>query len=167
MSRSAKVDLEFGGEVRTFKFGIGEHERFQEKCDMGISQLVERLHPYVTATRAKATFEQILNARMLGDLRPDHIGEAIFQGLVGGGMAPNEVGRLRRAWCDERPITESAPIAYAIGIAALIGTEDEDAAGEPKGEAAPRSPEESSGSVKTASSPSAARRGSRRTKSAA
>lgn len=166
MSRNGDIIQSLGGEERAFRFGLAEHRRLQEKLDLGLSLIVQALHPFVMGVRAGMTMGQILSSRLLGDLRIDQIGEVIFQGLVGGGMDPAEAGRLRKAWVDERPLTETAPIAYAIGLSALLGPDDEPAAGESGGAAAGRpSRKAKSGSAKTASTRSARRAGSARAKS--
>jgi hypothetical protein len=166
MSRAAEITLEFAGEERFFRFRIGEHRRLQDALDVGVSEIVQSLHPYVQASREKMGIGQILALGLLGAVRVQHIHQVIFQGLIGGGMTPVDAGRLCQAWVLERPVLENAAVAYFIGIAALIGTEDEKPAGEPAGEGAPpSSPKARSGSGKTGSTPSAARRGSRPAKS--
>jgi hypothetical protein len=168
MSRNGDIVQSLGGEERTFRFGLAEHRRLQERLNIGLSLIVQNLHPFMVGVNAKMTMGQILSHRLLGDLRPDHIGEVVFQGLVGGGMDPTEAGRLRKTWVDERPLTETAPIAYAIGLAALMGPDDEPAAGESEGgEAGSPSRKAKSGSARTASTPSARRRPSRQGKSTA
>lgn len=166
MSRDGSITLPLGGEDRSFRFGIADHARLQEELDMGVSLIVQNLHPYVAATRAGLPLGRVLDARMLGDIRTEQVRALIFHGLIGGGMEPNAAGKVVKMWVDERPMLEAATTAYAIGVAALVGAEDEDAAGELKGEVGRRSPVENSGSVKTGSTRSARRRTSRPTPSA-
>jgi hypothetical protein len=160
MSRNGDIVQSLGGEERYFRFGLAEHRRLQEALGdkMGLSLIVQNLHPFCIGVQAGATLGQILNAKLMGDLRIEQVREVIFQGLIGGGLPPEEAGKLRKTWVDERPLTETAPLAYAIGLAALLGPEDEPAAGESKGaEAVPRSQTARSASAKTASTPSATR----------
>ncbi len=166
MSRNGDIALELGGEERTFRFGVAEHRRLQEALDCGVSEIVQDLHPYVSASQAGASIGDILTARVLGRIRVDHIREVLFQGLVGGGLKTDDASRLCRTWVLDRPILEAAPVAYAVGIAALVGVPDEEAAspGEPEG-GQPPSPEEKSASAAKASTTSAPGRGSRRNKS--
>jgi hypothetical protein len=167
MSRNGDTIQSLGGEERPFRFGLAEHRRLQEALGdkMGLSLIVQNLHPFVTATAAGFTLDQIILSRLLGDLRLEQIGEVIFQGLIGGGMSPPEAGKLRKTWVDERPIIETAPIAYAVGLAALVGPEDENAAGESKGgEAEPPSQTGKSGSAKTGSTRSGTLRAATRRK---
>jgi hypothetical protein len=168
MSRNGDTVQSLGGEERAFRFSLAEHERLQEKLGMGVSLIVQNLHPFVTATMAGLSLDRIILNRLLGDLRMEQIAGVIFEGLVGGGMSPVEAAKLRQTWVYDRPLIETAPIAYAVGLAALIGPEDEDSAGEPKGgEAEPPSQTGKSGSAKTASTPSARRAGSARKRSVA
>lgn len=160
MSRDGSITLPLGGEDRIFRFGLAEHGRLQEELDMGVSLIVQNLHPYVAATRAGLPLGRVLDARMIGDVRIEQTRSVIFNGLIGGGLSPAEARKVVTDWVDGRPLLEPAPTAYAIGVAALIGAEDEDAAGELKGEAVQASPEASSGLAKTDSTPSARRRGS-------
>lgn len=156
MSRNGDTLQSLGGEKRQFRFGLAEHRRLQEALHdkMGLSLIVQNLHPFATALAAELTVKEALTARMLGDIRLEQVREVIFQGLIGGGMSPQEAGRLCFEWVENRPLTETAPVAYAVGIAALIGPPDEDALGEPQGgEAAPPCPTESSGSATTESTP--------------
>jgi hypothetical protein len=171
MSRNGDIVLSLGGEERTFRFSLAEHRRLQEKLGVGLSLIVQALHPYVTALSARKadgspvfTLDQIILTKLLGDLRPDHIREVLFQGLWGGGMSPEEAAALCRD-CVEPPrgMLHTAPIAYQVAIAALLGPDDEDAAGNPAGaEAGSPSPTAKSGSVKTASMRSARRAASPR-----
>src|ERR1700757_1357875 len=149
MSRNGDITLSLGGEDRVFRFGLDEHMRLQEALHdkLGLSLIVQNLHPFATATMAGLSMPEILMARLLGDLRVEQIREVLFQGLIGGGMSPIEAGKLCKTWVEQRPPTETALIAYAVGHAALVGAKDEDAMGEPLGgEAAPPSQTERSGS---------------------
>jgi len=154
-----------GGEDRFFRFGLAEHERLQEALDMGISLVVQNLHPYAASTRAGVPIARVLDAGVLGNVRLDQIRAVILNGLIGGGMAPNDAAKVVTSWVDNRPVLENALTAYAIGLAALIGPDDEEAAGELKGANPSRSPEENSGSGAAATTPSARRPASRRIKS--
>jgi hypothetical protein len=107
MSRNGDIVQSLGGEERTFRFGLAEHRRLQEKLGVGLSLIVQALHPYVTALQARDangapvfSLDQIILTKLLGDIRPEHIREVLFQGLWGGGMSPEEAAalpRLRRA----------------------------------------------------------------------
>lgn len=168
MSRNGDTLQSLGGEKRQFRFGLAEHRRLQEALHdkLGLSLIVQNLHPFALALAAELSLREILTARMLGDIRIEQVREVIFQGLIGGGMSPQEAGRVCFEWVDSRPLTETAPVAYAVGMAALIGPPDEDAVGEQQGgEAAPPSQMESSGSAKTESTPSARPAVTRRRKS--
>jgi hypothetical protein len=125
MSRNGDIVLSLGGEERTFRFSLAEHRRVQEKLNVGLSlRSCKTLHPYVTALSARKadgspvfTLDQIILTKLLGDLRPDHIREVLFQGLSGGGMSPEEAAALcrdcvdaRRARCStQRPSPTKSP----------------------------------------------------------
>ena len=164
MSRNGEVVRFFAGKERTFRFLLGEHERLQTALNdrMGVSLIVQNLHGFAAGLELGMSVEEILATRLMGDVRIEQIREVIFQGLVGAGMDPPEAGRLCNDWVYKRPLKESAPIAYAIGLAAIDGPEDEDAMGEqPGAEAGPPSQMAASASVKTVSGRSARRPASR------
>lgn len=159
MSRSGDVVLEFGGEERTFRLAIGQLRKIQEKCDAGPAELLARLAPAFTAAREGLNFDQIVSMGLLGQWRVDDVREPILQGLLGANMAGPEAVKLVKDWVDERPLLEAVAVAYRLMLAAVCGVEDEDAVGESQAAAAtasPRSTAASSGSDKTASTPSAA-----------
>jgi len=160
MSRSGLISWPLGGEERWFRLDLAAEERVQEETDMGVSLIVQSLHPFVTAQRAGAQLTDVLNAGILGDVRKAHVRSILFNGLIGAGVTPAEAALIRKTWIDPRPVLELASAAYAVGLACLVGPEDEDASGEPKGEDADRSPATSSDSEKTASTRSGRRRGS-------
>lgn len=130
MSRGADIDLDFGGEERTFRLGIGQWRKVQERCDAGPAELLARLSPVFTAKRAGLTVEQIMTHGLLGTWRVDDVREPILQGLLGANMALPEATKIVREWVDERPLLEAVEIAYMVVLASVIGTEDEKAMGE-------------------------------------
>src|SRR4051812_21056295 len=122
MSRNGDIVQSLGGEERVFRFGLAEHEGLQEKLGVGVSLIVQNLHPFCSAVAAGLTLGQTLNHKLLGDVRPEQVRELLFRGLVGGGMSPEVAGKLCREWVEPpRPLIHTAPIAYAVGIAALMG----------------------------------------------
>lgn len=168
MSRSAELVRFFGGKERTFVFGLGEHERLQAALNdrMGVSLIVQNLSGFVLALRAGLSVQEIAAAKLLGDVRIEQVREVIFAALVGSGMEPPEAGKLCDLHVYKRPLKETAPIAYDIGLVAIDGPADEVAMGEQLGAAAePRSQTAASASAKTASGRSARRPASRRSKS--
>lgn len=167
MSRSGEIVRHFGGEERTFRLGIGEWRNVQEACDAGPAEIMERLSPAFRALKAGVSFADLLHSGIIGRWRIDDIRMVLFNGLVGGGMAPDPARGLVAAWVDARPLLEPLPIAYEVVYASLAGAPDEAAAlGEPMGETGlPLSPEANSGLAATDSTPPAARSGSRRGKS--
>lgn len=158
MSRSGESTVEFGGEERTFRLGIKQWEKVQEKCDAGPAELLARLAPAFTARQAGYSFQQILAAGHLGTWRINDLREPILQGLLGANMAGPDALKLVKEWVEERPLIESVGVAYAVVLGGVIGAADEEAVGEPQAaaEVSPNSPAASSASEKTASTPSAA-----------
>ena len=154
MSRNGEITLAWGDEDRTFRLGIGEWEKVQEKCDAGPAEILARLAPIFSATEAGLSLKQIISAGYLGTWRVQDIREPLYRGLLGGGLDPTKAGRVIRDLVDERPFIESVPIAYQVVLASILGAEDEPV-GERTGEEAVTSPEESSPSpTSTESEPS-------------
>lgn len=116
MSRSAEIEIAFGGEDRPFRLNIGRLRALQEEVDAGPMELVNRL--------------------AAGAWRVDDLRETIRHGLIGGGMASAEATRLMKTDFDDLPVAQFVPVAQAILYAALLGVEDEPA-GEVQGEAPP------------------------------
>lgn len=119
MSRAAEVRLDFAGEERLFRLGIGQLRVLDEACDCGPMELLTRFSAGTWRTK---------------DLR-----ETIFQGLKGGGMADAEATRLVRETVDVGPLNQYVPIAQGTVLACLVGVEGDDL-GEPEGEAEKSSP---------------------------
>ncbi len=134
MSRSAEIEIAFGGEDRPFRLNIGRLRALQEKVDAGPMELVNRM--------------------AAGAWRVDDLRETILQGLIGGGMASAEATRLMKTDFDDLPLAQFVPMAQAILYTALLGAEDEP--GEAQGEAPPSpSPDPNFGSpASTAVEPS-------------
>lgn len=158
MSRSGESVVEFGGEERTFKLGIKQWEKVQEKCDAGPSEILARLAPAFFARKQGMSFDDIIAMGYLGKWRIHDVREVILQGLLGHNMPGPEALKLVRDWVDERPLIEAVGVAYQIVLGSIVGAEDEQAAGESQAaeEVSPNSPAASSASEKTATTPSAA-----------
>lgn len=129
MSRSAEVTLVFAGEDVLFKLGIGQLRAVQERCDVGPMELAGRFAS--------------------GAWRVDDLREVILQGQIGGGATVADATRRMKSFFDDLPLQQFVPLAQAIVLAVLVGTEDEPL-GEAEGEGAETpnlSPEESSDSA--------------------
>jgi hypothetical protein len=147
-TRTGEIVTEWGDEDRTFRLGIGQWRKLQEKLDVGPGELARRLGGLLEFRRRfpKASIVELLLLGGAGDWRVDDVREVLMQGLVGGGLNPTEAGRLVRDLHDERPLLENVPLAFEIVLASFIGPEDEPL-GKPQGEAeANPSPAESSAS---------------------
>lgn len=82
---------------------------------------------------------ELLKRFVTGEWRVDDIREAIFQGLIGGGMDQGAATKLLKSSFDDLPLQPFITIAQAIVMAAVVGAEDEDL-GESLGEGRPTSP---------------------------
>lgn len=168
MSRSGESVADFGGEERTFRLGVKQWEKVQEKCDAGPGEILARLAPAFLARQQEIPFEQIIQHGLLGTWRVHDVREPILQGLLGAGMPGPEALKLVRDWVDERDLIETLPVAYKVVFGGIVGVGDEAASGEPQaaGEGSPNSRAASSASEKTASTPSAEPSAGRRSRSA-
>lgn len=154
MSRDGSISLPFGTDERRFRLGIGQWREVQEACDAGPPEILARLRPLFAALRQGLTFEQAMDLGMIGRWRIDDVRAPILHGLIGGGMREEMAGILVRKVFDPRPAMEFVDLAYQVVMAGMVGADDEAAAGELEGERpSPLSPEESSDSDKTASTP--------------
>ena len=106
MSRTAKIELDFGDGSHVFRLALGELEELQEKCDAGPPLILNRIG---------------------GDQwRTADVRETIRLGLIGGGMEPLKALALVQRYVDERPDwMRNAQVAYGVLAAALVGAEDE------------------------------------------
>lgn len=158
------VTLPWGGEERVFQLRIGELRALQAKCDAGPEEIAARLAPTVTALDNEVGFGDAVRLGLTGRWRIDDVRETLLQGLIGGGMAPQDATVLVLTYVDGRPLRENAAPAYLVLMAAISGVPDEPGKVEGEGATAdPTSPDESSGSA-TSTAP-ARGRGSRRAKS--
>jgi hypothetical protein len=108
-----RVELEFGGEERTFRLRNRELFMLQDKTGVGPAALWARLQD---------------GTWMLGDVR-----ETIRFGLEGAGLKPSEAARIVETYVDGRPRMEGVPIALAILSAALWLPEELDEGKAPGG----------------------------------
>lgn len=137
-SRAGEIVRAWGDEDRTFRLGIGEWRKVQEKCDAGPPELARRLGGFVAAKRQfpRAPLLDLAVSGGLGAWNIDDVREPLLQGLIGGGLNPTEAGRLVRDLFDGRPLFESVPLALEVVLAGIIGPEDEPL-GKSPGEAGP------------------------------
>lgn len=127
MSRSGEITLPWGDEDRTFRLGIREWEKVQEKCDAGPAEILGRLAPVFAASEQGLSLKQIIAAGYLGRWRVQDVREPLYRGLIGGGMEPTEAGKVIRDLVDERPLIEPVCVAYRVVLASIMGAEDEPA----------------------------------------
>lgn len=120
MGLKTEVRLDFGGERRSFNLSpIGCLKRLQDACDAGPNHILQCLSD--------------------GTWRQEHLRETLMQGLVGAGESQRVAQALIESHVDPEPKQQFVPLAQAVLLAWLIGSEDEDL-GEPQGGAEPNSP---------------------------
>lgn len=126
MSRAARYTGAFGDGKHDFQLRIAELEELQELTDAGPEEIFHRVSE--------------------GRWRVADIRETIRLGLKGAGMEPLKARAMVDRYADAGDLANQKSLVTAILAAALVGAPDEDEpAGEPKGESDP-SPDESSGS---------------------
>jgi hypothetical protein len=114
MSADGSVTIAWGdSEERKFRLPIASLIELQEKCKAGPPEILERL---------------LTNRWRVEDVR-----ETVRLGLIGGGAKPEEALALRARYVDTR-LNETAMVAQAILMSALIGVPDDPVG---KDEAAP------------------------------
>jgi len=102
MSRNAEITLLFYDQERTFRLGIKELRKLQEKCgERGPQRIMRDLED--------------------GNWMVDDIIQPIQLGLIGGGMKPEEAARLVKERVEDRPLAECLLFALVILQAAVVG----------------------------------------------
>jgi hypothetical protein len=139
MSRTGEIQLWFGGEQHTFRLGIKELRKLQEKC--------------ADRTLGERSPFRILRDLHDGDGKVDDILQPILLGLVGGGMKPEDAARLVKERVEDRPLHENTVMAALILNAAISGPPD-DLIAAPAGDTAPGEP---AGAETGSASPSSTR----------
>ena len=138
--------MEFGGERRLFRLGIGEQRKIQEATNAGCLALAARFQLSARIIDLIASGDLVELARIgTRDLASQvEVHHVLVQGLLGAQeLAAPAVLQLVKAWADERPLSESLPAAFKVAAAAAVPIEDEPL-GERSGERPPNhSPTES------------------------
>lgn len=116
MSWSAHIDLEWGGEERRFALRIRELQALEDAVGGGPLEIWQRLRR--------------------GTWRVADIRSVIRYGLEGGGVPPNDAGKLVERYVDQRPLMESVPVAMLVLGTALWIPDDVQGKQEAEGEAA-------------------------------
>lgn len=102
---SGKVRLVWGDGEHDFKLAIGHLRELQDKCKAGPPEILRRLS--------------------MNEWHVDDVRETIRLGLVGGGKTPSDAFVSVVRYVDERPLLESAQVAMAVLMAALVGVPDD------------------------------------------
>lgn len=150
-SRAGEIRLDWGGEERLFRFGIGELKRIQEAVGCGPTGIAARCMLSLAILHALKTsdFDSLAKLSHAAIAEAVHVRVVFQQGLLGAKeLTAQEVEKLCRDWIDERPIGENLAACYQLCLSSVLGPEDEPA-GEPVGEGANPSPTENSASPTT------------------
>lgn len=110
MSGTAELRLRLGPEEQAFRLRIGELRRLEEDCDAGPLEILARLAD--------------------GRWRVADVRQPILHGLIGAGLAAERAGLLVERWVDERPLSLSVNVAYAVLARAVVPPEEEEDLGE-------------------------------------
>jgi hypothetical protein len=111
MNGDGSVVLAWGGEDRRFRLAIGQLRELQE--------LINRPRVAIGGQPiGPKTFFHLLES---GDAWPHEVREVLRLGLIGAGVAIDQVPGLLRRYFDERPFQESALCAPAIFAAGWAG----------------------------------------------
>lgn len=94
-----------GGEDHFCLAKVGLILDLEAKCEAGIATVMTRLGA--------------------GSWRLNDVRETIRLGLIGGGMAPDQAMKQVRNHVDEKPLTSSVLLAYAILEAVMVGVPDD------------------------------------------
>jgi hypothetical protein len=160
-----EVYEEFGGEIRKFRLTVPDLAKLQHpsECDAGpgvIAGELARAVQILELRREKKLSTLAAIGAGLGAWRVEFVTRPLFHGLVRGGMAPNDAGRLIRQNIEERGflgLLENVTLAFQVVTGATHGPGD-DPVGEPDGAAAARTPRRKprSRAARSASRPSTA-----------
>ena len=130
MSRGGEVGpIQWGDAEYTFRLGIGEQRRVQEKCDAGVVEIARRLATLALALaddKKPSSMRQLIGIGLGGTFRVDDVREVVLRGLIGAGMTEHEAAKIVRERIDEQmDFKGGVAIAYEVCMAAMCGPEDE------------------------------------------
>jgi len=119
-SFDARVTIDWGDGEHVFRLAFAQLLELQEKTDAGPLELFQRIGG--------------------GRWRVMDLRETIRLGLIGGGMDPAKAIVLVRRYVEQRPLSESVPVALEILTAAIAIPENESPGKAPAGEETGASP---------------------------
>jgi hypothetical protein len=158
MGRFGEVALDWAGEEgRTFRLGLGQIAKLQEKLDAGPLHIAAMCQITLAALHFQGEQNWVALSRLdlsqMAEL--PHLREVHFQGLLGANVPAPQAAALVKEWVEERPLTENLASAIRICMGHALEVADEKPVGEPQAApaASPTYPAESTASEKTASTP--------------
>jgi hypothetical protein len=108
MSRNAEIELWFGDEERTFRLGLKQLRRLQEKC---ADRILGERGPFT-----------ILRDLQSGTWKVDDVYQTILLGLIGAGMKEEDAAKLVKERLEDRVGLHNHTLtASAIIMAAMTG----------------------------------------------
>jgi len=111
MSRTAKVNLPFGGQKRVFQLDVPRLDELQELTDLGPEAMIRHIQN--------------------GDYKTREISETLRLGLIGGGMEPNAAAIMVERYGSGPYVMDCKSLAYLILMAAISGAPESQKDGEP------------------------------------
>lgn len=140
MSRDGSVTLIWCDEEVTFRLGLGQWRKIQERCDAGPGEIYRRLIGVATLIDKGLTLGQAAQMGMAGDWRVDDVREVIVQGLLGSGRSEVDARGLVGERID-RVVDFKAHLALAFAIVrAGLGDVPDEQVGERSGAVQRRKP---------------------------
>lgn len=136
MSGTGEASADFAGEEREFCIRFREIRAIEDKCGVGIGEVLRRLARCVAVVRQLGG----IDAFMAGvEIHAEDVRQPIYQGLVGKGMPSGEATKLVRLEIDERGVQGLIDNA-STALLVLWGSQkvpETDEPGEGKGTASP------------------------------
>lgn len=143
MSRDASIELDFAGEKRRFRLGIGQLVDLQEVCDSGPYVILDRLRTRERAVKivdiedevdgkivrrsARVSLEGELDPPKLPSLcKVQEISNVIRLGLIGGGLDATQARSLTTRFVDLKVPELNRVLAFSVLAVALFGAPEEE-----------------------------------------
>ena len=119
MSDETAIDLEFGDGRYRFWLPMARIVEVERLCgDVSIVTMLDDMSGAMGWTKEEEPSPAFVGG---GPVRIKHVYEVIRCAAIGGGMSPIDAKRLVDTYVDGRPLSETAPVAWAILTAAVWG----------------------------------------------
>lgn len=138
MSGTGEAREDFAGEERDFRIRLGEIRRIEGKCGARVGEIAQRLARAVSVmNQAGGNLVEALAAGI--EIAADDVHETLYQGLVGGGMKPDQASKLLRMEIGDRGLrglVDNVGVALMVLVATQRVPEEALGEGEAKSKAA-------------------------------